>query len=93
MEADELFSGVFTDLADFIDYNPDGEDPIMTIFDYVEAMRCQLWETAFFIELSGDNDAHKNNPPDKQPSSFKLSAGSFTGTFCTFSFPGMPYLR
>ena len=39
----------------------------MTIFDYVEAMRCQLWEIAFFTELGGDNGAHKNNPPDKQP--------------------------
>ena len=56
-----------TDLGEIIDYNPDGEDPILTIFDYVEAMRCQLWEIAFFIELGGDNGAHKNNPPDKQP--------------------------
>jgi len=39
----------------------------LTIFDYVEAMRCQLWDIAFFIELGGDNGAHKNNPPDKQP--------------------------
>ena len=67
MEADELFSGVLTDLGETIDYNPHGEDPILTIFDYVEAMRCQLWEIAFFIELGGDNGAHKNNPPDKQP--------------------------
>ena len=67
MEADELFSGVLTDLGEFVDYNPDGEDPILTIFDYVEAMRCQLWEVAFFTELGGDNGAHKNNPPDKQP--------------------------
>ena len=67
VEADELFSGVLTDLGEIIDYNPDGEDPILTIFDYVEAMRCQLWETAFFTELGGDNGAHKNNPPEKQP--------------------------
>ena len=44
VEADELFSGVLTNLGDIIDYNPDGEDPILTIFDYVEAMRCQLWK-------------------------------------------------
>jgi hypothetical protein len=67
VEADELFSGVLTDLGEVVDYNPDGEDPILTIFDYVEAMRCQLWEIAFFVELGGDNGAHKNNPPDKQP--------------------------
>ena len=66
MEADELFSGVLTDLGEVIDYNPDGEDPILTIFDYVETMRCQLWEISFFIELGRDNGAHKNNPPDKQ---------------------------
>ena len=87
MEADELFSGILTDLRELIDYNHDGEDPILTIFDYVEAMRCQLWEIAFFNELGGDNGAHKNNPPDKQPSSFKLSAGSLTCTFVMFSCP------
>ena len=67
MEADEFFSGVLTDLGEIIDYNLDGEDPILTIFDYVEAMRCQLWEVAFFIELGGENNAHKNNPLEKQP--------------------------
>ena len=67
VEADELFSGVLTDLGEIIDFNPPNEDPILTIFDYVEAMRCQLWEIAFFTELGGDNGAHKNNPPDKQP--------------------------
>jgi hypothetical protein len=67
VEADELFSGVLTDLGEIIEYNPDGEDPILMIFDYVEAMRCQLWDTAFFTELGGDNGAHKNNPPEKQP--------------------------
>jgi hypothetical protein len=47
VEADELFSSVLTDLGEIIDYNPDTEDPILTIFDYVEAMRCQLWDIAF----------------------------------------------
>ena len=67
MEVDDLFSCVLTDLGETIDYNPDGDDPILTIFDYVEAMRCQLWEVVFYTELGGDNGAHKNNPPDKQP--------------------------
>jgi hypothetical protein len=66
MEADELFSGVPIDLGETTDYNPDSEDPVLTIFDYVEAMRCQLWEITFFIQLGGDNGAHKNNPPEKQ---------------------------
>ena len=65
MEAEELFSGVLADLGKVVHYNPDGEDPIPTIFDYVEAIRCQLWETTFFAELGGDNGAHKNNPPEK----------------------------
>jgi hypothetical protein len=42
VEIVELFSGVLTDLGEIIEYNPDGEDPILTIFDYVEVMRCQL---------------------------------------------------
>ena len=67
VEADELFPGVLIDLGEIVDYNSDGKDPILTIFDYVEAMRCQLWDIAFFVELSGDNGAHKNNPPDRQP--------------------------
>jgi hypothetical protein len=66
VEAVELFAGVLTDLGETIHYNPDGEDPIFTIFDYVEAMRCQLWEISFFVELSGENGAHKNNPAEKQ---------------------------
>ena len=66
VEADELFSGVLTDLGEIIDYNPNGEDPILSIFDYVEAMRCQLWGVAFFIALGGDKGTHKNNPPEKQ---------------------------
>jgi len=67
VEADELFSGVLNDLGESIDYNSDADEPILTIFDYVESMRCQLWDIAFFTELGGDNGAHKNNPPEKQP--------------------------
>ena len=66
VEAEEFFSGVLTDLREVVDYNHDGEDPILTIFDYVESIRCQLWEIAFHVELGGDNGAHKNNPPEKQ---------------------------
>ena len=31
VEADELFSGVLTDLGEIIDYNPNGQDPILII--------------------------------------------------------------
>lgn len=71
MEAEDLFSGVLTDLEEVVDFNPVDEDPILTIFDYVEAMRCQLWEIVFFVELGGDNGAHKNNSPEKQPFFFQ----------------------
>ena len=54
-------------MGENINYNHDGEESILTIFNYVEAMRCQLWEIVFFIDLGGENGAHKNNPPEKQP--------------------------
>ena len=71
VEAEDLFSCVLTDLEEVVDFNPVDEDPILTIFNYVEAMRCQLWEIAFFVELGGDNGAHKNNSPEKQPFFFQ----------------------
>ena len=42
MEAEGLFSSVLTNFGEVVDYNPDHEDLILIIFDYVEAMRCQL---------------------------------------------------
>jgi hypothetical protein len=66
VEAEKLFAGVLTNIGEIVDYNPDGKDPILTIFDYMVAMRCQLWEIAFFTKLGGEKNAHKNNPPDKQ---------------------------
>ena len=66
VEAEDLFSGVLTDLGKVVDYNSDGDDHILTIFDYVETMRCQLWKNAFHVELGGDNGAHKNNTPEQQ---------------------------
>jgi hypothetical protein len=65
VEANELFSSVFTDLDDAIDYNLDDKDPILTIFDYVEAIRCQLWEISFFTNLGEENGVHKNKPSKK----------------------------
>jgi len=50
-----------------IDLSPDGEDPISSIFDYVEAMRCSLWDVAFFREFKPSQQVHKNNSIDKQP--------------------------
>lgn len=71
VEADELFSGVLSDLEVTVDYNPDGEDPIQTIFDYVEAMRCSLWDIAFFREFKVSQQVHKNNTIDKQPNFYQ----------------------
>lgn len=42
VKVDKLFSVVGTDIREIIDYNSDGEDAILTIFYYVEAMSCQL---------------------------------------------------
>jgi hypothetical protein len=48
VEADELFEGILTDVGESIDYNPEGEDPILTIFDYVEAMEMSALGDCFF---------------------------------------------
>ena len=53
-----------------INYNPDDGDPIPTIFDYVENMRCSLWDVAFFREFRVPGEVHKNHTVDKQPSFF-----------------------
>jgi len=70
VEAEDLFTGVVTDLGVTINFNPEGEDPIPTIFDYVEAMRCTMWDTAFFREFRGAEQPHKNKTPDQQPNFF-----------------------
>ena len=60
MEAEEHFNGVLEDMGVEINYNPDGQDPIETISDYVNGMRCNLWDTAFFREFKGPDVVHKN---------------------------------
>ena len=67
VKAEELFEAVVTDLGVTIDYSPDDQNPIEKIFDYVEAMRCSLWDIAFFREFSGADQAHKNKTKDQQP--------------------------
>ena len=49
--AEELFLEVFADLGVAINYSPEGQDPTPSIFDYVEAMRCQSRATACFREF------------------------------------------
>jgi hypothetical protein len=76
----KLFSGVLTDLREIINYNFDGEDHILTIFNYMDAIRCQLWEIAFslsWVEIT----ALTTTPPRKTTFFFKLTTGSFTCTF------------
>lgn len=67
VEAEELFEAVVTDLGVRINFCPDGENPIESIFDYVEGMRCSLWDIAFFREFMGPDQAHKNKTKDQQP--------------------------
>jgi hypothetical protein len=91
VKADELLSSVFTDLDDTIDYNPDGKDLILTIFDYVEAMKCQLWEISFFTNLGEENGAHKNKPSKKQPLFVQTVRRVFDMYFRYIYFPTRSY--
>ncbi|KAG0572356.1 hypothetical protein KC19_VG088200 [Ceratodon purpureus] len=51
MAAKESFDEAILDLEVTIDYNPDREELIQSIHDYIEAMRCSLLDVAFFREL------------------------------------------
>lgn len=51
VETKALFARVLTNFGITINYNPEDADPILTNFDGVEAIHCQLWETAFFKEF------------------------------------------
>ena len=66
IETEKLFDATVADMHVSINYLPDGMDPLPTIFDYVEAMRISLWDTAFFREFGVDKGVHKNHNIDKQ---------------------------
>ena len=67
MEAEDLLKGVLEDMGVIINYEPEAETPIQKIFDWVESMRCSLWDTAFFREFKGDNGVHKNKTSAEMP--------------------------
>ena len=67
VEVEELFTGVISDMGVTINYEPEGADPIEEIFDYVESMRCSLWDIAFFREFKGPDQVHKNKTSDQMP--------------------------
>ena len=66
IETEKLFDATVADMHVSINYLPDGMDPLPTIFDYVEAMRISLWDTAFFREFGVEKGVHKNHNIDKQ---------------------------
>jgi hypothetical protein len=59
-EVVNLFDATISDMGVTINYAPDGQDPIPSIFEYIETMRISLWDNAFFLEFSLDKGVHKN---------------------------------
>lgn len=58
---------MIADMGIDINYGPENGDPIERIFDYVESMRCSLWDLAFFREFKGPDQVHKNKTPEQMP--------------------------
>jgi len=66
VEAQKLLDGILRDQNVTINYQPDGWDPIPTIFYYIEQIRMSLWDTTFFREFAVEKGVNKNNTIDKQ---------------------------
>ena len=61
LEAERLFDSTIKDLGVTIDYFPDGRDPIPSISEYIEQVRIQLWDSAFFREFNVEKGIQKKN--------------------------------
>jgi hypothetical protein len=48
-EAVNLFDATISDMGVTINYDPDGQDPIPSISEYIETMHISLWDSAFFF--------------------------------------------
>ena len=57
--------GTLKELSETINYHSEGEDAILTIVDWVEQMRIQLWDIAFNYELASKG-VSKNNTIKEQ---------------------------
>jgi hypothetical protein len=57
---------VLRDQKATVNYQPDGRDPIPTIFYYIEQIRISLWDSEFFREFAVEKRVNKNNTIDKQ---------------------------
>jgi len=96
IETEKLFDATVADMHVSINYLPDGMDPLPTIFDYVEAMRISLWDTAFFREFGVDKGVHKTTTLTNNSISIRPCEECFIGTsnmFCSLlkSFPNLPF--
>jgi hypothetical protein len=65
-EAVNLFDATISDMGVIINYALDGQDPIPSIFEYIETMHISLWNNAFFLEFSLDKGVHKNKSSEDQ---------------------------
>jgi hypothetical protein len=65
-ETVKLFDATIADMGMSINYSPDGQDPISSIFEYIETTHISLWETAFFLEFSMEKGIHKNKKVEDQ---------------------------
>jgi hypothetical protein len=65
-EAIKLFDATIADMGVTINYSLDGQDPILSISEYIETMRISLWETTFFLEFSLVKGIHKNKNSEDQ---------------------------
>jgi hypothetical protein len=65
-EVVNLFDATISDMGVTINYALDGQDPILSISEYIETMRISLWDNAFFLEFSSDKGLHKNKSSEDQ---------------------------
>lgn len=55
-----MFDATIADMGVTINYSPDGQDPILSLSEYIETMHISLWDTVFFLEFSLDKGIYKN---------------------------------
>jgi hypothetical protein len=76
-----------------INYFPDGQDPIPSIFEYIETMRISLWETTFFLEFSTEKGIHKNKKVEDQVNFKQAMQGVLFRYFKFMLFPSKALAR
>jgi hypothetical protein len=59
-ETVKLIDATIVDMGMNNNYFLDGQDPILSISEYIETMRISVWEIALFLEFSIEKRIHKN---------------------------------